>query len=230
VSARSAVGGQQKPSVRVQVDPGKIAALGIQLEDIAGVMDDRHGRCPQGLDQRPLRSFAIYDNDQLNKAAPWNDVVVAYKNGAPVRIRDIGVAWTRRRTTSRSPGRTASRHPAADLQAAGRQRHRDHRARACAAAQSMLSVPPSIKVEQIADRTTTIKASVRDVEFTLMLTIALVVMVIFLFLRNVWATIIPGVTVPLSLLRHRGADVRHRLQPRQPLADGPDDRGGLRGR
>ena len=78
----------------------------------------------------------------------------------------------------------------------------------------MRSVPPSIKVDQIIDRTTTIKASVHDVEFTLMLTIALVVMVIFLFLRNVWATIIPGVTVPLALLRHRGAHVCARLQPR----------------
>src|ERR1019366_785138 len=95
---------------------------------------------PKGSINGTLRNFTIYDNDQLDKAAPWNNVVIAYKNGAPVRIRDIGKA--------------------------------------------VLSVPPSIKIEQVVDRTTTIKASVRDVEFTLLLTIALVVMVIFLFLRN----------------------------------------------
>ena len=91
-------------------------------------------------------------------------------------------------------------------------------------------MPPSIKIDSVADRTTTIKASVHDVEVTLLLTIALVVMVIFLFLRNAWATIIPGITVPLSLLGDRGADVRRALQPRQPVADGTDHRRRVRGR
>ncbi|HWW21362.1 MAG TPA: efflux RND transporter permease subunit, partial [Steroidobacteraceae bacterium] len=90
--AQVTIGGQQKPAVRVQVDPAKIATLGLQLEDIAGVIAAATVDTPKGSINGPLHSFAIYDNDQLLKAAPWNDVVVAYKNGAPIRIRDIGVA------------------------------------------------------------------------------------------------------------------------------------------
>ena len=86
------IGGQQKPAVRVQVDPAKLAALGIQLEDVANVITAATVDAPKGSVNGPEHSFAIYDNDQLLKAAPWNDIIVAYKNGAPVRIRDIGVA------------------------------------------------------------------------------------------------------------------------------------------
>jgi len=90
--AQVSIGGQQKPAVRVQIDPIKLAALGLQLEDIAGVITQATVDAPKGSINGPLRSMTIYDNDQLLKAAPWNDVVVAYKNGAPIRIRDIGVA------------------------------------------------------------------------------------------------------------------------------------------
>src|SRR3569833_3425667 len=86
------LGGQQKPAVRVQVDPAKIAALGIQLEDIATVINAATVDSHKGSINGGRHIFAIYDNDQLLKAAPWNDVIVAYKNGAPVRIRDIGIA------------------------------------------------------------------------------------------------------------------------------------------
>ena len=95
---------------------------------------------------------------------------------------------------------------------------------------ALASVPPSIKVDMVANRTTTIKAAVRDVEFTLALTIALVVMVIFLFLRNAWATIIPGVTVPLALLGTAAMMYVLQLQPGQPVADGADHRRRFRGR
>ena len=230
--AQVAIGGQQKPAVRVQVDPAKIAALGMQLEDVASVIATATVNAPKGSINGPLHSFAIYDNDQLLKAAPWNDIVIAYRNGAPVRIRDIGVAvdGPENKQTARLAERQI-RHSAAGLQAAGRQRHR-HRAAGAASCcpKMLLSVPPSIKVDQVANRTTTIKASVHDVEFTLVLTIALVVMVIFLFLRNVWATIIPGRHGAAVAAGHRGADVRGRLQPGQPVADGADDRGRLRGR
>jgi len=194
------LGGQQKPSVRVQVDPGKVAALGIQLEDIAAVMSAATVDAPKGSINGPLQSFAIYDNDQLNKAAPWNDVVIAYKNGAPVRIRDIGVAVDapeNNQSVAWQNGRPGILLMIFKQQGANVIETND-RIRAMLP-KVLLSVPPSIKVEQVADRTTTIKASVRDVERTLCLSIALVVMVIFLFLRSVWATIIPGVTVPLSL-------------------------------
>ncbi len=145
--------------------------------------------------------MTIYDNDQLLKAAPWNDVVVAYKNGAPVRIRDIGVAVDGPENTLLTAwqnGRNGIllliyKQPGANVIDA------EQRVEALLP-HALASVPPSIKVDMVANRTTTIKAAVRDVEFTLALTIALVVMVIFLFLRNAWATIIPGVTVPLALL------------------------------
>jgi hydrophobic/amphiphilic exporter-1 (mainly G- bacteria), HAE1 family len=195
------LGGQQKPSVRVQIDPGKIAALGIQLEDIAGVMTSATVDAPKGSINGALRSYAIYDNDQLNSAKPWGEVVVAYRNGAPVRIRDIGTAVDAAENNQSIGWQNGK--PGIMLQVFKQQGanviETTDRVRALLP-KVMLSVPPSIKVEQIADRTTTIKASVRDVEFTLVLTIGLVVMVIFLFLRNVWATVIPGITVPLSLL------------------------------
>jgi HAE1 family hydrophobic/amphiphilic exporter-1 len=199
--AQVSIGGQQKPAVRVQIDPTKLAALGLQMEDVANVITTATVDAPKGSINGPRRSLTIYDNDQLLKAAPWNDVVVAYKNGAPVRIRDIGVAVDGPENTLLTAwqnGRNGillliyKQAGANVIEAAQRvQTLLPH---------ALAAVPPSIKVDTVANRTTTIKAAVQDVEFTLALTIALVVMVIFLFLRNSWATIIPGVTVPLALL------------------------------
>ncbi len=199
--AQVSIGGQQKPAVRVQVDPVKLAALGLQMEDVANVISAATVDAPKGSINGPTRSMTIYDNDQLLKAAPWNDVVVAYKNGAPVRIRDIGVAVDgpeNRLITAWQNG-----HKGILLlvfkQAGANVIDSVERAQALLP-HALASVPPSIKVETVANRTTTIKASVEDVEKTLVLTIVLVVLVIFLFLRSAWATIIPGVTVPLALL------------------------------
>ncbi len=199
--AQVSIGGQQKPAVRVQIDPVKLAALGLQLEDVAGVIGAATVDSPKGSINGPKRSLTIYDNDQLLKAAPWNDVVVAYKKGAPVRIRDIGSAVDgpeNRLLTAWQNGRKGIllliyKQPGANVIEA------TQRVQALLP-HALASVPASIKVDIVANRTTTIKAAVRDVEFTLALTVALVVMVIFLFLRNAWATIIPGVTVPLALL------------------------------
>jgi HAE1 family hydrophobic/amphiphilic exporter-1 len=198
--AQVVVGGQQKPAVRVQIDPVKLAALGLQLEDVANVITTATVDAPKGSINGPLRAMTIYDNDQLLKAAPWNDVVIAYKNGAPVRIRDVGVAvdapenvltkaWQNDRNgvlllIFKQPGANVIDAQANVLKLLPH---------------AMTAVPSAIKTDIVADRTTTIRASVRDVEFTLMLTIVLVVLVIFLFLRSAWATIIPGVTVPLAL-------------------------------
>ena len=199
--AQVQVGGQQKPAVRVQVDPARIAALGIQLEDISSVIATATVDSPKGSINGTARGFAIYANDQLLKAAPWNDVIIAYKNGAPVRIRDIGVAIDGPENVlmlARQNG-----HPGLMLQIfkeAGANVIETVKKVNELLPHAMESVPPSIKVDTVINRTTTITASVKDVEFTLMLTIALVVMVIFLFLRNLWATIIPGITVPLALL------------------------------
>jgi hydrophobic/amphiphilic exporter-1 (mainly G- bacteria), HAE1 family len=199
--AQVTIGGQQKPAVRVQIDPAKIAALGLQLEDVATVISVATVNAPKGSINGQLHSFAIYDNDQLLKAAPWNDVVIAYKNGGPVRIRDIGVAvdgpennqilgWQNNKYGIQLQ---VFKQPGANVVAT--EAHVQE-----TLPKVLVSVPPSIKVDQVANRTTTIRASLEDVEFTLVLTIALVVMVIFLFLRSTWATLIPGVTVPLSLL------------------------------
>src|SRR5580698_7961997 len=199
--AQVAIGGQQKPAVRVQIDPARLAALGLQMEDVAGVIAVATVDQPKGAINGPKRSMTIYDNDQLLKAAPWNDVIVAYKNGAPVRIRDIGVAVDGPENNLLTAWQNG--HNGILLlvykQAGANVIDAVERVQALLP-RALASVPPSIKVDTVANRTTTIQAAVRDVEFTLALTIALVVLVIFLFLRNAWATIIPGVTVPLALL------------------------------
>ncbi len=199
--AQVAIGGQQKPAVRIQVDPVKIASMGIQLEDIAAVIGNATVNSPKGSFNGALHNFAIYDNDQLMTAAPWNNIIVAYVNGAPVRIRDIGVAVDGPENNQLVAWQND--HPGILLQIFKQpganvidtvKRIKELMPHALAA------VPPSVKVTLVMDRTLTINASVHDVEITLLLTFCLVILVIFLFLRNTWATIIPGVTVPLSLL------------------------------
>jgi hydrophobic/amphiphilic exporter-1 (mainly G- bacteria), HAE1 family len=195
------IGGQQKPAIRIQVDPAKMANMGIQLTDVESVIQTATVDSPKGSINGTLHSFAIYDNDQLVTAKPWNDVIVAYRNGAPVRIRDIGTAVRGPENTQMSAYQNGKpgvilmifKQPGANVIDTVR------RVKAMLPS-AMASIPPAIKVDLINDRTITINASVHDVEYTLMLTISLVVLVIFLFLRNAWATIIPGVTVPLALL------------------------------
>ncbi len=206
------IGGQQKPAVRIQADPAKLASLGISLEDIRSVIATTTVNAPKGTIDGPDQSFTVYTNDQLLKAAPWNNVVLAYKNGSPIRVRDIGVAIDAAENTKiagwafagagapkdntisdgRSIVMSITKQPGANvIETVGRINAALPRLEA--------SIPPTIKVNVIVDRTQTIRASVHDVEFTLLLTICLVVMVIFVFLRNVPATLIPSVTVPLAL-------------------------------
>ncbi len=195
------VGGQQKPAVRIQVDPAKMANMGIQLTDVASVIQSATVDSAKGSISGTLHSFAIYDNDQIVTARPWNDVIVAYRNGAPVRIRDIGRAVSGPENTQMSAYQNGKpgvlllvfKQPGANVIDTVRQVK-------AVLPHAMASIPPAIKVDLINDRTITINASVHDVEYTLMITVCLVVLVIFLFLRNVWATIIPAVTVPLALL------------------------------
>ena len=194
------IGGQQKPAVRVQIDPAKLAALGLQLEDVANVISQATVDAPKGSINGPTRSMTIYDNDQLLKAAPWNDVVVAYKNGAPVRIRDIGVAVDgpeNRLITAWQNGRRGIllliyKQPGANVIDAVRrvQALLPHALPRCRRRSRSTPWPIAPRPSRPRSRTS---------RFTLAITIVLVVMVIFLFLRNAWATIIPGVTVPLAL-------------------------------
>ena len=194
------VGGQQKPAVRVQIDPLKLAAVGLQLEDVANLITNASVDAPQGAITGPEKNFTIYDNDQLLKAAPWNDVILAYRKGAPIRIRDVGVAVDGPENTQVrgfQNGKTGIlliifKQPGTNVIEAVRSIK-------AALPHVMTSVPPSLKVDQVVDRTVTIQASVKDVEFSLLVAIALVVTVIFLFLRSFWATAIPGITVPLAL-------------------------------
>ena len=201
------VGGQQKPAVRIQIDPAKIASLGIQLTDIASTISTATADAPKGSLNGSQQMFTIYANDQLTTAAPWNDLIIAYRKGAPVRIRDVGVAvlgsqnvqsggwqWVKGWKHSK-PGVTLIVRKQAGANVVDVINRIQQ-----VLPKAMRSVPKSIQVDQVAPKTVTIRASLRDVEVTLMITICLVVMVIFLFLRNAWATIIPGVTVPLSLL------------------------------
>lgn len=195
------VGGQQKPAVRIQVDPQKLAAMGIGLEDLRGAIANVTTDSPKGSIEGATRTFTIYDNDQVLSAGPWNDAIVAYKNGAPVRIRDIGraiegpersklAAWS---TDKRAIILAVMKQPSANVI------DTVNRIKAVLP-QFQAAIPPAVKIDVISDRTTTIRASVSDVQFTLMLTIALVVMVIFLFLRTLSATVIPSITVPLALV------------------------------
>jgi hydrophobe/amphiphile efflux-1 (HAE1) family protein len=199
------IGGQQKPAVRVQINPAKLAALGMSLEDVAGVIGTVSVDASKGSIDGNQRNFTIYDNDQLTTAAPWNDVVIAYRKGAPIRVRDIGIAVDGPENAKVAAWGNGKRGVLLII-------YRQPGANVIAAVagvesklpQAMISIPASIKVDKVVDRTTTIHASVRDVDFTLLLTVALVVMVIFLFLRSFWATIIPGITVPLALIATAG--------------------------
>ena len=195
------IGGQQKPAVRIQVDPQKLAAMGIGLEDLRGAVTNVTTDSPKGSIDGATRTFTIYDNDQLLSAQPWNDAIIAYNNGAPVRVRDIGRAVE---GPERSKLAAWSNNQRAVILAVLKQPGANvidtvDRIKAILP-QLQAAIPPAVKVDIVSDRTTTIRASVSDVQFTLMLTIALVVMVIFLFLRSLSATIIPSVTVPLALV------------------------------
>ncbi|ACL55983.1 multidrug efflux RND transporter permease subunit [Methylobacterium nodulans] len=199
--AQVLIGGQQKPAVRIQVDPAKLVAKNLSLEDIRIPLSITTVNSPKGNFDGATRSFTVYANDQLTEAKDWNNVIVAYRNGAPLRVRDIGqavagpedakqAAWT---NGQRGVFLVIFKQPGANvIDTVDRIKAELPRLRA--------ALPAGIKVDLMSDRTTTIRASVEDVQFTLMLTIGLVVMVIFIFLRSLWATVIPSVTVPLSLL------------------------------
>ena len=207
------IGGAQKPAVRVQVDPSRMAAVGLGLEDVRTVLSGTSVNQPKGTIDGSAQSFSVYTNDQFLKAAPWNDVVLAYRNGAPIRVKDIGravdgaenakvAAWSfAGRGVEPGQGVTDGRAVILVIyKLPGANVIETVDAIRAALPGLRASIPPSVEVRTLVDRTQNIRASVRDVEVTLILTIALVVGVIFLFLRSVPATLIPSVTVPLALL------------------------------
>ena len=199
--AQVVIGGQQKPSIRVQIDPAKLVAKGLSLEDVRAQIVLTTVDSPKGNIDGEKRAYTIYANDQLLDAAKWNDVIIAYRNGGPLRIRDIGKAVTGPEDAKQAAWANGKRgvflvvykQPGANV------------IETVDKIKSLLprlvaAIPPSDPDRHHLDRTTTIRAAVEDVQFTLLLTIFLVVMVIFVFLRSFWATVIPTVTVPLALL------------------------------
>jgi hydrophobe/amphiphile efflux-1 (HAE1) family protein len=195
------IGGQEKPAIRVQVNPQALAARGIGLEDVRNVLSQANVDLPKGTLNSLRQTFTLNTNDQLLKPDTYNDLVIAYRNGSEVRVRDIGRAISAPENdllagwfnTQRSIILAVMRVPGANvIQTVDNIK--------AMLPQLEASLPPAIKVSIASDRTTTIRASVADVQFTLILTIGLVVLVIFVFLRTLWATVIPAITVPLSLI------------------------------
>src|SRR5712671_2048953 len=193
--------GNQKPAVRVQVNPAALAGLGIGFEDIRSALAANNVNAPKGNFDGPRQSYAIGANDQLFSATEYGGVIIAYRGGRPVRLRDVGqviddvenvrlAGWVGQRPAvildiQRQPGANI-------IQTADRVKALLPRLR--------LTLPPSVRISILTDRTETIRASVRDVQFTLLLTVALVVMVIFVFLRKLWATVIPSIALPLAVV------------------------------
>ncbi len=195
------IGGQQKPAVRIQLDPARLVSKGLSLEDVRTQLSAATLDGPKGRLDGATRSYTIYANDQLTQAAQWNDVIVAYRNNGALRVRDIGSAVAAAEDLKQAGW--ADGKPAITLiifQQPGANVIETVDRITKALPRLTASMSPAIRVFTLTDRTQTIRASVADVQATLLITIALVVMVIFLFLRNLWATVIPSVTVPLALL------------------------------
>jgi hydrophobe/amphiphile efflux-1 (HAE1) family protein len=200
--AQVTISGQSKPAIRVQVDPAKLAASGLTLEDIRSTLVNATSNAAKGTLSTVKSSFTIAANDQRTLPEQYDNIVLAYRNGAPLRVRDVGQAVLapadRNIASFMNKGERVIqllifKQPGANvIDTVDQIKSQLPRLTA--------NIPPAIKIDTILDRTPTIRASVHDVEFTLALTIALVVLVILLFLRSFWATLIPAVTVPLALL------------------------------
>jgi multidrug efflux pump len=195
------INGGQKPAVRVQVDPEALAGTGLTLEDVRAVVLAANVNQPKGNLDGPRQDYTLATNDQLYKADAFKPLILAYQNGSPVRLTDVArvvdgvenaqlAGWSNDKraiilNVQRQPGFNV-------IQVADRVKD--------LLPQLQASLPQGIAIDILSDRTETVRASVEDVEKTLCITIGLVVAVIFLFLRNLRATLIPSVAVPLSLV------------------------------
>ncbi len=193
--------GGQRPAVRIQTNPKALAALGLSLDDVRSAVANANVNQAKGSFDGPFRASTIDANDQLKSVDEYRRLIVAYRNGGPVRLEDVAdvvdgaenvrlAAWADQTAAvivniQRQPGANV-------IEVANRVK--------ALLPQLQATLPGAVDVRLLTDRTTTIRASVKDVEFELLLAVALVVMVIFLFLRNLSATVIPSVAVPLSLV------------------------------
>ncbi len=193
--------GGQRPAVRIQADPRKLAAYGLNIDDLRTTLGNANINAPKGNFDGPTRAYTVNANDQLKSAAEYEPLIVAYKNGAPVRLSDVATvidgtennklaAWM---NTTPAIILNIQREPGANvIEVVDRIK--------ALLPQLQASLPSAVEVQVLTDRTTTIRASVRDVEYELTLAIILVVLVIFVFLRSARATLIPSLSVPLSLV------------------------------
>ncbi len=195
------IGGGQKPAVRIQANPTAMASYGLNLEDLRNAIVAANVNQAKGNFDGPLQDYQIGANDQLLSGTTYKNVVLAYRNGAPVRVSDVanivdGIENSRQAAWMNDLPAVivnVQRQPGANIiEVVERIK--------TLLPQLQSSLPSSVNVRFLTDRTTTIRASVDDVQFELILTIVLVVMVIFLFLRSLSATVIPSIAVPLSLL------------------------------
>ncbi|WP_426661667.1 efflux RND transporter permease subunit [Rhodanobacter aciditrophus] len=195
------IAGNVRPAVRVQVNPAQLSNLGLTLEDVRSALTQANVNAPKGTLNGKTQSYSIGTNDQLASAAEYKNTIVSYKNGAPVMLSDVArvvdgvendqlAAWANGKPAVLLDIR---RQPGANIVQTVQQIRQ-------ILPELRAALPADVHLDVFADRTITIRASVHDVEFTLLLTIFLVVAVIFVFLRRLWATVIPSVAVPLSLL------------------------------
>src|SRR5437016_6428181 len=195
------VGGGARPAVRAELNPTLLNKLGISLDQVRTALGAANANRPKGELADPINAWAIKDNDQIYRAEEYRPLIVAYNNGAAVRLGDVADVQDSvedTRNVGLANGKPAVliivfRQPGANIISTVDRVY------------SVLpllkaSIPPSINLDVVMDRTTTIRASVTDIEFTLMISIVLVILVVFLFLRTVRATVIPSVAVPLSLI------------------------------
>ena len=195
------ISGGNRPAVRVVVNPRALSAYGLAIDDIRTIIGNQNTDTPKGSFDGPALASTINDNDQLTSAAQYSDLVIAYKNGRPIRLKDIGQVING--SENNQLAAWANKTPAVILNV---QRQPGSNVIAVVKDVTALlprlraTLPAAVDVTVLSDRTATIRASVSDVEFELGLAVALVVLVIFLFLRNLPATLIPSLSVPLSLV------------------------------
>jgi multidrug efflux pump subunit AcrB len=199
------IAGQQIPATHVQVDPDALASRGISLEDVRTALANATTDLPKGNLEGERQEFTLDTNDQLFDAGAFGNIIAAYRNGAPVYIKDVGKV-----VNSSQSARTGAWYDGKRIELLLIERQPGaNTIKVVDQTKAMMpeleaSIPPSVHVDLVSDRSINIRDSVSDVEMTLMITIGLVVLTIFVFLRKVWATIIPSVTVPLALVATAG--------------------------
>ena len=199
------IAGQQIPATHVQVDPDALASRGISLEEVRTALANATTDLPKGNLEGERQEFTLDTNDQLFDAAAFGNIIAAYRNGAPVYIKDVGKV-----VNSSQSARTGAWYDGKRIELLLIERQPGaNTIKVVDQIKAMMpaleaSIPPSVHVDLVSDRSINIRDSVSDVEMTLMITIGLVVLTIFVFLRKVWATIIPSVTVPLALVATAG--------------------------